>query len=101
MNRLLDYRRQQLLDLEAAQYFRIDAAAHEMLLRLISEMQRDGLSKLYSQVMLPFPMMIVEVADGAGAQIVAGVVVQIDDAIHTQRFILREGDIGPSNCVII
>lgn len=101
MDRLLDYRHRQLVNLEDAQYFRIDPAAYWMLTRLISEMKRDGLEDLYSQVMLPFPTMMIEIAGGGGDQLLTGVVIQIDDTIYTQRFILRKEEIGPSSCAVI
>ncbi|ODM43031.1 hypothetical protein A9O63_14340 [Cereibacter johrii] len=101
MDRLLDYRHRQLVNLEDAQYFRIDPAAYWMLTKLISEMKRDGLEELYSQVMLPFSTMMIEIADSEPDQVLTGVVIQIDDAIFTQRFILRKNDVGPSNCAIV
>lgn len=101
MDRLLDYRHRHLVNLEDAQYFRIDPAAYWMLTKLISEMKSDGLEELYSQVMLPFSTMMIEIADGGADQTLTGVVIQIDDAIYTQRFILRKDDLGPSNCAIV
>lgn len=101
MDRVLDYRHRQLVNLEDAQYFRIDPDAYWMLNKLIFEMKRDGLQELYSQVMLPFSTMVLEIAGGGGDQTATGVIIQIDDTIYTQRFILRIDDIGPSNCVIV
>ncbi|EIE53022.1 hypothetical protein C357_00869 [Citreicella sp. 357] len=100
MDRLLDYRHRQLVNLKDAQYFRIDPAAYWMLTKLISEMKSDGLEELYSQVMLPFSTMIIEIADSGADQALTGLVIQIDDAIYTQRFILRKDDLGPSNCAM-
>jgi hypothetical protein len=101
MDRLLDYRRRQLVNLEDAQYFRIDQAAYFLLTNLMSEMKKDGLEDLYSQVMLPFSTMILEIADTGVDQAVAGVVIQIDDTIYTQRFVLRKNDLGPSGCMMV
>lgn len=100
--RLLDYRHRQLANLEDAQYFRIDPAAYWMLTRLVSEMKSEGLEELYSQVMLPFPAMMIEIADSSGGdQLLTGVVIQIDDTIYTQRFVLRKDDLAPSSCVVV
>ena len=102
MERLLDYRHRQLVNLEDAQYFRIEPAAYWMLTRLVSEMKSEGLEELYSQVMLPFPAMMIEIADsGGGDQLLTGVIIQIDDTIYTQRFVLRKDDLAPSSCVVI
>ena len=101
MDRLLDYRHRQLVNLEDAQYFRIDPAAYWMLTKLIFEMKTDGLEDLYSQVKLPFSSMIIEIAHNLPDQTLTGVVIQIEDAIYTQRFILRKDDLGPSNCAIV
>jgi hypothetical protein len=101
MDRLLDYRHRQLVNLEDAQYFRIDPAAYWMLTKLISEMKSAGLEELYSQVMLPFSTMMIEIANSVADQALTGVIIQVDDAIYTQRFILRKDDLGPSNCVIV
>lgn len=102
MERLLDYRHRQLANLEDAQYFRIDPAAYWMLTRLVSEMKSEGLEELYCQVMLPFPAMMIEIADSSGGdQLLTGVVIQIDDTIYTQRFVLRKDDLAPSSCVVV
>lgn len=102
MDRALDYRHRQLVNLEDAQYFRIDPAAYWMLSNLITEMKRDGLEDLYSQVMLPFPAMIIEFSQDRSAQVPVGFVVQLDDAIYTQRFVLSSnGTLGQSNNILM
>ncbi len=108
MDRLLDYRHRSLSNLEDAQPFRIDPDAFWMMSELINEMKRDGLDELFSQVRLPFPTMIV-LPPVMGSDrlmrgndgLALGVVTQIDDTIFTQRFIFRNSNVGPSNCVMI
>lgn len=101
MDNLLDYRHRQLVNLEDAQHFRIDAEAFGMMSELINEMKRDGLDELFSQVMLPFSTMIIQPPVLGSDQIPFGVVMQVDDTIYTQRFILRSDSLGPSTCVMI
>ncbi|WP_322896191.1 MULTISPECIES: hypothetical protein [unclassified Yoonia] len=101
MDRLLDYRHRQLVNLEDAQHFQIDADAFWMMSELINEMKHDGLEELYSQVRLPFPTMIIQPPGSSSDQLPVGVVTQFDDTIYTQRFVLRRDDVGPSNCVMI
>jgi hypothetical protein len=101
MDSLLDYRHRQLVNLKDAQHFRIDTDAFWMMSELINEMKRDGLDELFSQVMLPFPTMIIQPPVIGSDQIPFGVVMQVDDTIYTQRFILRSDGLSPSTCFMI
>ena len=88
----LDYRERQLNNLQHAQHFRVDAEAHWMLINIATEMKKDGLEDLYSKVRLPFPAMLLELETGDRQQAATGLVIQVDDAIYTQRFIIRPTD---------
>jgi len=101
MDSLLDYRHRQLVNLEDAQHFRIDADAFWMMSELVNEMKRDGLDELFSQVVLPFPTMVIQTPVTGSDQMPFGVVMQVDDAIYTQRFILGSNGLSPSSCVMV
>jgi hypothetical protein len=108
MDELLDYRERSLANLESAQLFRIDIDADWMINELVNEMKRDGLDELFSQVQLPFPTMIIMPplvgTDGITRQndgSVLGLVTQVENEIYTQRFAIRQNDVGPSVCCMI
>lgn len=108
MEKLLDYRERSLAILEDAQVFRIDIDAYWMMSELVNEMKQEGLDELFSQVQLPFPTMIIMPplvgADGIMRQndgSVLGLVTQVEEAIFTQRFAIRQNTVGPSTCCMI
>lgn len=108
MEQLLDYRERSLAILEDAQVFRIDIDAYWMMSELVNEMKREGLDELFSQVQLPFPTMIIMPplvgADGIMRQndgSVLSLVTQVEEAIFTQRFAIRQNTVGPSACCMI
>ena len=108
MDELLDYRERFLANLENAQVFRIDIDAYWMMSELVNEMKRDGLDELFSLVQLPFPTMIIMLplvgADGIMRQndgSVLGLVTQVEEAIYTQRFAIRQNTVGPSVCCML
>lgn len=101
MDGLLDYRHRQLVNLEDAQHFRVDTDAFWMMSELINEMKRDGLDELFSQVRLPFPTMVIQPPALDTEQLPFGVVMQVGEAIYTQRFILGSDGLSPSTCVMI
>lgn len=102
MERLLDYRHRQLVNLEDSQHFRVEQDAFWMMSELINEMTSSGLEELFSQVRLPFPTMIIQVpVEGGGDDVPLGVVTQVDDAIYTQRLVVRSGQIASNISVMI
>lgn len=101
MDSLLDFRRRQLVNLEDAQHFRVDTDAFWMMSELINEMKRDGLDELFSQVVLPFPTMVIQVPVTGSDKLPFGVVMQVDDTIYTQRYALGSDGLSPSTCIMI
>lgn len=108
IDQLLDYRQRSIVNLQDAQIFRIDPDSFWMIGELINEMKQDGLDELFSQVQLPFPSMIImpPLTDGDGLLrqndgTVLGHVLQIDDAIYTQRFGLQQNGVSPSMLVMV
>lgn len=59
----------------------------------------DG-GKIPWQVM-PFPAMFIEIEGSDRQQVATGLVVQIEGAIYTQRFIIRTADIGPACTMLL
>lgn len=94
MDRLLEYKRVQLVNLEDAQLFRVDTHAFEMMGALVNEMTRDGLTDLFSKVILPFPIMIIQPPSNDRDKVAYGVVMQLEDKIYTYRVVI--GDEGLS-----
>jgi len=101
MDSLLDFRHRQLVNLEDAQHFRVDTDAFWMMSELINEMKRDGLDELFSQVVLPFPTMVIQVPVTGDDKLPFGVVMQVDDTIYTQRYTLGNDGLSPSTCMMI